>query len=52
MAGDFNGPGQATPASLSEYIASAAEQPVRPDRSDAPGPGTPSNVRGRRPAWT
>jgi hypothetical protein len=36
-------PGQATPASLSEYIASADERPVRPDRPDASGPGTSSN---------
>jgi hypothetical protein len=36
-------PGQATPASLSEYIASAYERPVRPDRSDESGPGTSSN---------
>src|SRR6266511_4863555 len=33
-------PGQATPASLSKYIASAYERPVRPDRSDESGPGT------------
>src|SRR6266511_1502085 len=36
-------PGQATPASLSKYIASAYERPVRPDRSDESGPGTWSN---------
>src|SRR6266496_3263149 len=36
-------PEAATPASLSEYIASAYERPVRPDRSDESGPGTSSD---------
>jgi hypothetical protein len=40
--------GQATPASLSEYFASACEPPVRPDRSDESGPGTSSNRQGPR----
>ena len=41
-------PGQATPASSSEYIASACERPVRPDSSDGSGPGTWSNRQGPR----